>query len=144
MLIFFYIFLNIRYFCYLKNLLFINLNTYKTQIVKHNVILQKLNLFCNKFNNYKNFTIDNNNYICAECGLELGEIQNLFSYNAVNRVNITSKYTYDRKIHFRDCLNQFQGKQVGEGCRVCLQYTRVSTPHIDVSGSPALGPSRSG
>ena len=82
-------------------------NKYQTQITKK----QKLIIFCAGCNNYKNFTIDNNHYICAECGLELGEICNLFSYNAINRVNITSKYTYDRKIHFRDCVNQYQGKQ---------------------------------
>jgi len=80
-------------------------------LTKNQIILQKLTIFCIKCNNYKNFTIDNNHYICAECGLEFFEIKNLFSYNAVNRVNVTSKYTYDRKIHFRDCVNQYQAKQ---------------------------------
>ena len=61
--------------------------------------------------NYKNFTIDNNFIYALNCGIQqFCEIKNLFSYNAINRVNITSKYTYDRKIHFRDCVNQFQGK----------------------------------
>jgi hypothetical protein len=33
------------------------------------------------------------------------------SYTDIDRVNISSKYTYDRKVHFRDCINQYQGKQ---------------------------------
>jgi hypothetical protein len=31
-------------------------------------------------------------------------------------VNISSKYTYDRRTHFRDCINQYQGKQ-----NVCVE-----------------------
>ena len=33
------------------------------------------------------------------------------SYNDIDRVNISSKYMYDRKVHFRDCIKQYQGKQ---------------------------------
>jgi hypothetical protein len=33
------------------------------------------------------------------------------SYKDVTRINISSKYCYDRRIHFRDCINQYQGKQ---------------------------------
>jgi hypothetical protein len=51
------------------------------------------------------------NGLCEECGLEQEIIQNDFNYRDNDRVNITSKYTYDRRIHFRDCMNQFQGKQ---------------------------------
>jgi len=29
----------------------------------------------------------------------------------MDRVNMSSKYSYDRKVHFRDCINQYQGKQ---------------------------------
>ena len=80
---------------------------YKKQIIKY----QKLTLTCKMCSNSTNFNIDNNYYICSNCGLQICEIENKFSYGAINRVNITSKYTYDRKIHFRDCVNQFQGKQ---------------------------------
>ena len=45
----------------------------------------------------------------------LGTVNNFSSYKDVERVNMATikitKYTYDRKIHFRDCINQFQGKQ---------------------------------
>lgn len=55
-------------------------------------------------------TIDNN-YVCMGCGTMLGAVASFSSYKDVERVNMSSKYTYDRKIHFRDCINQFQGKQ---------------------------------
>tara|TARA_Y100000389_G_C17381922_1_gene474846 strand:- start:642 stop:1226 length:585 start_codon:yes stop_codon:yes gene_type:complete len=32
-------------------------------------------------------------------------------YHDIERINISNKYTYDRKIHFRDCIKQYQGKQ---------------------------------
>jgi hypothetical protein len=35
----------------------------------------------------------------------------LISYKDMSRTNILQKYTYERRLHFRDCINQFQGKQ---------------------------------
>jgi ribosomal protein S27AE len=52
-----------------------------------------------------------NLYSCTTCGVTEEVTQILFSYRDNERVNITTKYTYDRRIHFRDCINQFQGKQ---------------------------------
>lgn len=50
------------------------------------------------------------NSICA-CGIEHPAMDTSFSYKDAERINITSKYTYDRRVHFKDCINQFQGKQ---------------------------------
>lgn len=50
-------------------------------------------------------------YVCKSCGHETQVSQNIFSYKDNERINITKKYTYDRRVHFRDCINQFQGKQ---------------------------------
>jgi len=61
--------------------------------------------------NKKNIDIVDNNYVCISCGMMLGVVSNYSSYKDVERVNMSTKYTYDRKIHFRDCINQFQGKQ---------------------------------
>lgn len=61
--------------------------------------------------NYNNFDITDNSYICNNCGTVVELIIHQSSYRDVERVNITTKYTYDPKIHFRDCINQFQGKQ---------------------------------
>jgi hypothetical protein len=49
--------------------------------------------------------------ICPECGAQQELTQTTTSYKDADRVNISAKYTYDRKVHFRDCINQYQGKQ---------------------------------
>jgi len=52
--------------------------------------------------------VDNLFVICEECGHEKEEYQKL-SLDSVKPVN--QKYIEERKAHFRDCMNQFQGKQ---------------------------------
>ena len=47
----------------------------------------------------------------TECGGETELVASSSSYKDVERVNVGSKYTYDKRTHFRDCMNQFQGKQ---------------------------------
>jgi hypothetical protein len=62
--------------------------------------------------NKKSFdVIDNSIYICLLCGSQQEILLHISSYKDVNRINISTKYTYDRKVHFRDCINQYQGKQ---------------------------------
>lgn len=52
--------------------------------------------------------------ICLECGnqentLNLANSIRL-NHNDSKRVNICSKYSYDKKSHFLNCINQYQGK----------------------------------
>ena len=54
---------------------------------------------------------DGDVYICINCFSQQRFSQSISSYNDVERVNVTSKYLYERKVHFRDCLKQYQGKQ---------------------------------
>ena len=49
--------------------------------------------------------------VCTNCGKEVRLAASSSSYKDVERVNVGSKYTYDKRIHFRDCMNQYQGKQ---------------------------------
>ena len=49
--------------------------------------------------------------ICKSCGSQEEIIAYASSYKDADRVNISNKYIYDREIHFRDCMNQYQGKQ---------------------------------
>ena len=73
---------------------------------------KKNKVICDNCNNKKDFDIvDGNTYICLNCSSQQVIIKHISSYKDINRVNISSKYTYDRKIHFRDCINQYQGKQ---------------------------------
>lgn len=67
---------------------------------------------CNNCKNAKGFDIiDNSVYICLLCGSQQEIILHTSNYKDIDRINISSKYTYDRKVHFRDCINQYQGKQ---------------------------------
>ena len=71
----------------------------------------KEKIVCNTCQNKKEFEIiDNNIYICSLCSTQQIILKNISSYKDNDRVNISSKYMYDRKIHFRDCVNQYQGK----------------------------------
>jgi len=67
---------------------------------------------CPNCSNKKDFdVIENNTYICTKCYARQTVMKHNSSYTDIDRVNISSKYTYDRKVHFRDCINQYQGKQ---------------------------------
>lgn len=91
-------------YCNISNFIF-NKKEYKKNIVKLNYICQ----FCQNKKNYE--VIDSKTYICLECGSQQEYFLNSSSYKDVNRINISNKYTYERRIHFRDCINQYQGKQ---------------------------------
>lgn len=69
-------------------------------------------IVCTNCYNKKEFDIvDGNNYVCTKCYARQVIMKHNSSYNDIDRVNISSKYMYDRKVHFRDCINQYQGKQ---------------------------------
>jgi len=70
------------------------------------------NVICNNCPNKKLFDIiDNSIYICIQCGAQQEILLHTSSYKDIDRINISAKYTYDRKVHFRDCINQYQGNQ---------------------------------
>lgn len=72
----------------------------------------KIKIACAVCGNRKSYEIiEGKTFICSECGFQEEYLNNLSSFKDVNRVNISSKYTYERRIHFRDCINQYQGKQ---------------------------------
>jgi hypothetical protein len=70
-----------------------------------------MKMACENCPNKRDFILDDNAYICSDCGAEQDVLQHTTSYKDVDRVNISTKYSYDRKVHFRDCINQYQGKQ---------------------------------
>ncbi|ABF82109.1 hypothetical protein MIV079L [Invertebrate iridescent virus 3] len=61
--------------------------------------------------NKTEFIKDDDRAVCAICCTEQSLISNTSSFSDVGRVNMASKYTYNRKVHFRDCITQYQGKQ---------------------------------
>lgn len=54
---------------------------------------------------------DTNLLICENCGKQEEKVFKTVSFKDISRVNMTNKYTYERRIHFKDCINQYQGKQ---------------------------------
>lgn len=72
----------------------------------------KQQIKCNNCANKKDFEIlEDFTYICTKCYARQNIIKYSSSYTDIDRVNISSKYMYDPKIHFRDCIKQYQGKQ---------------------------------
>jgi hypothetical protein len=45
------------------------------------------------------------------CSAQQYILKNVTSYRDIDRVNISSKYRYEKKVHFKDAINQYQGKQ---------------------------------
>lgn len=73
---------------------------------------QTMEINCNNCNNTQEFiNIDVNTILCMECFSQQTFINHTSSYRDSERINTFSKYMYDRKIHFRDCIKQYQGKQ---------------------------------
>ena len=94
-------------------------------IIIDNLPKNKEKIICKNCNNKKDFEIiDNSIYICNVC-YNQQLIQYNSSYSDVLRINISSKYMYDRKVHFRDCIKQYQGKQ---NCNISTKiYTDLFT-----------------
>ena len=83
-----------------------------TDINKDSGDSKRHNVVCDNCRNKKDFDIiDRNTYICMNCFAQQTVMKHNSSYNDIDRVNISSKYMYDRKVHFRDCVKQYQGKQ---------------------------------
>jgi hypothetical protein len=100
---------------------------------------KKFRMICDNCPNKKDFIIEDNAYICTDCGSQQEKIENTTSYKDADRVNISTKYTYDRKVHFRDCINQYQGKQ---NCTIDLKVYEdiedIFTRHHLINGDKTL------
>jgi len=66
---------------------------------------------CNNCDNAKNFDNIDNIFICLECGSQQELLLHNSNHKDIDRINISVKYTYDRRTHFRDTVAQFQGRQ---------------------------------
>ena len=55
--------------------------------------------------------LEQNIEICKKCGTQKENVKKMVNYKDMSRVNISNKYNYERRIHFKDNINQYQGKQ---------------------------------
>jgi hypothetical protein len=61
--------------------------------------------------NLYNYTEIQNKIICNDCS-NTHSIQSIqTSFKDIDRVNLSQKYKYKKQVHFRDTVNQYQGKQ---------------------------------
>lgn len=99
---------------------FTNINNYFNQEFIIKIIgnkqyneIQKFLLEYNTNNNINKIITDNQD---KETNYENDDENEFFSstninYNDYSRININQKYKYEKKCHFRDTINQYQGKQ---------------------------------
>ena len=77
-------------------------------IFKHDINIKYKCINCD---NDKSFTIINDElFICETCFSQQIIKIDISSYNDIERINISTKYVYDRKSHFKECINNYQGK----------------------------------
>jgi len=88
-------------------------------ICKNYIDVSKINIKKNENINIINkcicgsskFINKENVIFCIECSIEQ-QIQNVQnSFKDIDRINISQKYKYKKKVHFKDTINQYQGKQ---------------------------------
>lgn len=60
-------------------------------------------------NDYEN--VDERTYVCLNCGVQQEIIPTSITYKDNSHVVSNIKDIYQRRLHFRDTINQFQGKQ---------------------------------
>ena len=69
-------------------------------------------IFCKTCNTkIEILNLEDTENICETCSSEYEGMNTCKSYTDASRVYVSSKYSYDRKNHFRECINQYQGKQ---------------------------------
>ena len=92
---------------------FINNNNMSTIKKEKNKIKQykcTTCIVCNSSDDY--FIISDNSITCSRCGNVIESTSDeLISFKDIERINIGSKYSYDRKSHFRETIKRFMGKQ---------------------------------
>lgn len=71
---------------------------------------KSVKIICSVCKNSK-FDVINTTHICQTCGNQKDVFNISPSYKDSSRINTALRYTYKRRIHFKDCINQYQGKQ---------------------------------
>jgi len=66
---------------------------------------------CDMCHRTDTMTVDDGFIICNDCGYQRDETNRICSYQDVNRISITAKYSYARVTHFNDTLKAFSGNQ---------------------------------
>lgn len=96
-------------------------------------------LSCNVCDNKSWFTItDEHIYTCQSCFSQQTFLRNTPSWGDINRANGGQKYVYDRRVHFRDSMLQYQGKQ---NCTIPEKIYSDLEVHFELHGALLGSPS---
>src|SRR5690606_36346276 len=74
-------------------------------------LYKKITIICSICKHNKFDVINDTTHICRNCGNQKDIFNVSPSYKDTSRMNTSSRYMYKRCIHFKDCINQYQGKQ---------------------------------
>lgn len=94
--------------------LFLHRTNHNESISSNNNVCTSSTFHAEKECTHTNLIMSHENMlVCEKCGFtpEQNNVSTSISFKDINRVNLASKYLYDRITHFKDCINQFQGKQ---------------------------------
>ena len=81
---------------------YIPIKTYKKEIKK------KTSCECG---NSSDFTYTENTITCEVCGIETSIYTIQTNFKDIDRVNLSQKYKYSKRVYFRDTVNRYEGKQ---------------------------------
>jgi hypothetical protein len=68
-------------------------------------------MVCSKCAGTKFDVTDGSTYTCQECFTQEIVFSQVSSHSDIGRVDLSGRYMYERHVHFRDCIAQFQAKQ---------------------------------
>ncbi len=78
---------------------------------EHKVYKRGIKIICSICKNDKFDIVNNTTHICRNCGNQKDVFNISPTHKDTSRISTLSRYTYKRRIHFKDCINQYQGKQ---------------------------------
>lgn len=61
--------------------------------------------------NTSDFTHSENTVTCEVCGIENNTYTIQTNFKDIDRVNLSQKYKYSKRVYFRDTVNRYEGKQ---------------------------------
>lgn len=81
-----------------------------------------LKIVCSICKGTKFDVVHDTTHICCGCGNQKDIFNISPSHKDSSRMNTALRYTYKRRIHFKDCINQYQGKQ-----NVCISDAVIAS-----------------
>ncbi len=100
---------------------YIDIPTYKKETI------EKFSCSCG---NTGDFSQNCNSIKCEQCGEEKHIYCVQTSFKDIDRVNLSQKYKYKRKVHFRDTLNQYQHLNAAYLLQINLLLCRLLMQNI--------------